>query len=1174
MVYIFFAIVAALVFLAISSDTIQIGSAIENTFRNAPFVIQNFYSVMSLITLLMTTAFVNSAALRDFSFDTSGIIFTKPINKFSYLLGRFAGATLTALVPLLGVSAGVILGSFYGAWSSPERYTSIDAWAHINSFLVFALPNTIFIAGIVFAIAVWTRSTIASFVGTLVLLVGYAVAGDFLRDLNNQNLAMMLDPFGINTFTIVTKYWTVSDKNSLSVGLTGWMLLNRLLWMAVGLAFFGLGVWRFSFAERARRGKTKKAEKSSQNAVSIPQVRLFDDAEAHLAQFLSEVRVNFLTVVKSTVFVVILFALAVNMLPALFYSTSEGFGIASLPVTYNIIDTIRGSSFLFLIAIITFFSGAMIWRERDAKLDEIYDALPFPTWIAFTAKFVALIGILLILFVLMIFCGVVAQAAKGYYDFNLPLYAVEFLVLDLLSFTFFIVLAMFAHVLAPNKYIGYFLFVALVIVNTFLSGYLEIASRLIRFGSFSSHTYSDFYGFAPYAAQMFWFGLYWTLFCGLLGTSAILLWQRGRDTTYRNRFGNAIKNLKSAPLIVALTFLIGFVTVGSYIYYQTLIVNTVQNKPQRDKERADYEKNYKQFQNLPQPRVIDVKYDIALKPETREFTMKSVQVIQNKTDKPIDKLHLTVDNSYDHQIQIDRATLETDDKRLNYRIYNLSPALQPNEQITMNLTVDYHNKGFENSLSNTQIMPDGTFFNNTVAPQIGYQPIVELTEKNDRRKQDLPEKDLMPALERDCNEHCRNTYISNNSDWVNVETVISTAPDQIAIAPGSLVKDWTENNRHYFQYRLDHKSLNFYSFMSARYEVARDEINNVKLEVYYHKGHEFNVPKMLAAMRKSYEYYTANFGEYKHKQLRIIEFPRLAGFAQAFPGTMPYSESIGFIADLEKPDAIDKVTYVVAHEIGHQWWAHQVVGANMQGATALSETLAQYSALLVMEKEQGRDNTRKFLEYEADNYLRSRGAERLKERPLQRVEASQGYIHYRKGSLVMYYLREMIGEDKVNAALREIVQNYAYKESPYPTSYVLTDALKKQTPPDLQYLYADLFDNITLFANRTTEATAKKRDDGKYDVTIKTIAQKFTADETGNETETPVNDFIEIGAFAAPEGNNRYGKTLYRERKRITAKENTFTFTTDELPAKAGIDPFDLLVDRQPEDNMKSVSSL
>jgi len=227
---------------------------------------------------------------------------------------------------------------------------------------------------------------------------------------------------------------------------------------------------------------------------------------------------------------------------------------------------------------------------------------------------------------------------------------------------------------------------------------------------------------------------------------------------------------------------------------------------------------------------------------------------------------------------------------------------------------------------------------------------------------------------------------------------------------------------------------------------------------------------------------------------------------------------------------------------------------------------------MVMEKEYGRDMMRKFLQYEMDNYLRSRGKELLKERPLLRVEANQGYIHYRKGSVVMYYLKEVIGEDAVNRALRKVVQQYGYADPPYPTAYALEDALKAETPANLQYLYDDLFDNITLFSNRTLSAKASTRSDGKFDVTIEVETKKLRADATGVEDEVPVNDFIEIGAFAKPEKGKKYGKTLYRERVHMASGRSTYTFAVAEAPDKAGIDPFALLIDRIPDDNMKAVA--
>jgi aminopeptidase N len=287
---------------------------------------------------------------------------------------------------------------------------------------------------------------------------------------------------------------------------------------------------------------------------------------------------------------------------------------------------------------------------------------------------------------------------------------------------------------------------------------------------------------------------------------------------------------------------------------------------------------------------------------------------------------------------------------------------------------------------------------------------------------------------------------------------------------------------------------------------------------------------------------------------------------------MPYAESVGFIANLQKPDDIDMVTYIVAHEMGHQWWAHQVIGARMQGATLLSETLAQYTALMIMRKNYGDDTMHKFLRFEMDRYLRARGSEQRKERPLMAVEFDQGYIHYQKGGIALYYLAEMIGEDRVNAALKSIIENYAYKGPPYPNAYALLDRLREQTPPELHYLIRDLFEEITLFGNRTTKANATKTDDGKYRVQISVECKKFKADAEGAETEVDMDDFLEIGAFAKPEPGNRFGKLLFRKRLQLAHGTHELEFIVDEKPYQAGIDPRNLLIDRVPDDNLIKVT--
>lgn len=1167
--WIFLLIIAVMIFGAASTDDITLGDSLSNTFRNSPYNIQNFYAFIGLITMIMAPAFMNSAAARDFSYNTYQIVFSTPLKRSDFLLGRFFGAALISLIPMLGVSIGMILAK-YMPWVEPDRWEGIVWKAHLNGILLFALPNGFIVAAIMFAVAVWARNEIASFVSSVVMLAGYIVSDVLLQNVERQKLGAILDPFGIRTYAYFTRYWTVAEKNTVAAGYSGYLLWNRLLWVAVALVIFALAYWRFSFAERKKKIRAIKDEsEKSTVTVALPEVSFHD---APWRKYFASLRIHFLGVVKSTVFIVVVLAALLNCIPSIALNASEGYGNSSFPVTHWILQIIAGTLYMFIVAIITYYAGVLVWKDRDIRMDEITDSMPAPEWVSFASRLTALLGIVLLIQLAVFASGVIIQASKHFYRFQFGLYAKELLFRDLSLFVMLAILAFFIHVLSPNKYVGYFVYVVFLLANLFAWRPLNVASNLPKFANRPNVIYSDFYTDAPFRLAWSWFSLYWILCCGLLYVLTVMFWPRGKFNRWRERVGIARLRFGGAWPALAVLGCLTLATVGAWAYYNTKVMNALQGPKDVLRIQADYEKAYKKFDKKEMPRLRDVKYNIEIYPEQRQFVLNADAVIQNPYTHPLDEIDFTLNRLYDSQIQIPGATLVKDDKRLYYQAYRFSPPLPAGESRTIHATTKTHTRGFENEVSDTTVVQNGTFFNNTVAPLIGYSTQNELTDPNDRKKYGLGEQELMPPLERNCTADCMETYVGGRADWVNVETVISTSADQIAVAPGSLIHEWQEGGRRYFQYKLDHPALGFYSFISARYEVAREQWNGINLEVYYHKDHAWNVPRMMNSMKKSLDYFTHNFGPYYHKEARIIEFPRVATFAQAFPGTMPYSESIGFVANLNHPDDIDMVFYVVAHEMAHQWWAHQVIGANMQGATLLSETMAQYSALMVMEHEYGRDMMRKFLRYEMDRYLSSRGKERQKERPLLTVEAQQGYVHYRKGSLAVYYLKEMIGEEAVNRALRKLIQKYAYAPAPYPTSYALLDALREQTPPALQYLLKDLFEDITIFSNRTLEATARKRADGKYDVTVDIETRKFKADPNGNETEVPVNDWIEIGAFAKPEKDKKYGKTLYRERVHLTGTKSTHTFTVSEVPYQAGVDPFALLIDRVPDDNLKEVN--
>jgi len=503
--------------------------------------------------------------------------------------------------------------------------------------------------------------------------------------------------------------------------------------------------------------------------------------------------------------------------------------------------------------------------------------------------------------------------------------------------------------------------------------------------------------------------------------------------------------------------------------------------------------------------------------------------------------------------------------------YALERPLAPGEKMTLDYQFAYPPHGFSNTGANATVVDNGTFLNSSYLPFLGYEDRAELTQDHERSKHGLAPRERMRKID-DPVGLARN-YISSDGDWIDFEATIATDPDQVALAPGYLQREWTENGRRYFHYKMDTPILNFYAFLSARYAVKKDSWTSadgkvVPIEIYYHPGHEYNLDAMVESVKASLDYFTKNFSPYQHRQVRILEFPRYAAFAQSFPNTIPFSESIGFIAKVNPrdPKDLDYPYYVTAHEVAHQWWAHQVIGGYVQGATMMSETLAQYSALMVMKKKYGDAKMKRFLKYELDAYLTGRGTERKKEQALFKNE-NQPYIHYRKGSLAMYALQDAIGEDAVNRALASYIKKVAYQEPPYTTSKDLIAEFRAVTPPEYQYFIADLFETITLWENRAVSATWKEKPGGKYDVTLKVSAKKIRADEDGKQTEVPMDDLVDIGVLDAED------KPLYLKKHRIKTGETTLTLEVPSKPAKAGIDPVMKLIDRRPDDNVVTVSS-
>jgi hypothetical protein len=846
------------------------------------------------------------------------------------------------------------------------------------------------------------------------------------------------------------------------------------------------------------------------------------------------------------------------------------FGTAVYPMTHLMVELMNGSFNFMLVIIVTFYAGELIFKERQAKIADVVDAMPAPNWAPLLAKSLALAGVVAAFLLAGILTAMAIQLVKG----GAPVEPLLYLKGALLTCLPFVLMGLFAivlQVLTNNKFVGYLL-VILLMVSQVVMGVLHLDHNLYSIDGLPRTPYSDMNGYGHFMQGWSWFALYWSLFTVACLILAQAFWVRGLSVDWRARVREAGRRLRGPSGVALALCAAAFAGVGGWIFHNT---NTLAHYEAADvamDKQANYEKTYRQYKDQPLPKITDVRAAVDIYPDERRVAIKGSYVLENKTAQALDTLRLQLNPDIETTLSgLPAHKVELDDKKYGVRVIKLAQALPPGGRLPLEFTVNVRRPGFRNNGESDSINLNGTFFNNqNFFPQIGYQRDIELTDRNERRKRGLGEPVRMAKLE---DQAARvNTVFGTDADWINFETTVSTSGNQIALAPGYLQKSWKENGRSYYQYKMDQKMMPFFAYLSADWQVKKGDWHGIPIEIYHDRKHGYNVDRMITATQKSLDYYTTQFTPYQFKQVRILEFPNYNSFAQSFANTIPFSESIGFIADLRDKEDIDYVFYVTAHEMAHQWWGHQIAAANVQGSTMLIESLAQYSALMVMEKEYGPHQMRRFLRYELDRYLSSRGGEAIEELPLYRVE-NQQYIHYRKGSLIFYRLRDEIGEAALNRALKRFLADKAFQEAPFTTSKELLDYIRAEAPAAKQALITDMFEKIVFYDNRVTEASAKKRPDGQWDVTMKLHLAKMEADGKGMETPRAYDEPVEIGVFARAKGAKEADeRVLLLEKRVLTGANPVVTVTVKEQPFDVGVDPYNKMIDRVSRDNRKEVS--
>ena len=1147
---------------------IHIGLELVDTSQlalNAAFAVIQNEAVLSIFGTLPVLVFVVTAVTRDHERKTAELFFAAPIPEKAHFWGRFLGGTASAL--LIGVAG--LLGALAAPWMPWLDPQTVDAFApapYAFALAAIVVPNTLVFGGLAYGVAALTRSTGAAF-GIALALLG-AVFSTAL-DPDRLQLMAVLEPSGVSALLAETRYWTTAELASRLPG--GWIWINRGVWTGLSLAVLGLcGSWyRFRLEPsrlRLRRRRPPKPGPSPTPRKVSPAPR--STGASSLRQLASMLFMDVRSVLRSVPFYV---ALALCVQAAVAHVAGDAFetlGTPSFPVTSMMLGFFRFGLALPAVLVILYYAGELVHRDRQVGTAEIVDASPVGDGLFVVSKALALCLAVTSMMLVSALTLVALQLADGYRHLELGLYATGIFGFSAFQYFMLSVLAIFIQLLSPNRWIGMLVAVGLLVL-VLSAPFLGFEHGLYRFVvPFAVHT--DMNGFGDFVAPVFWYTIYWGAFCSILMVAGHLLYPRG----YRDRASDRLAQARAlADRRVAALLLLATATMtaaGGWIFYNTNVLNEYTTSRERDARRAEYERRFSRYRDQSAPQPVDVDLAVDIYPEERRVVSHGTARLANLSGTEIDAVALFLDPDVAvEELTLEGARVAESDAAHGFRLFRFAPPLAAGARTRMTWHLTRQARGFPNGGPSPEIVANGTFFELPSIFPHGYDDEQELVDARARRRQGLPPTERLPAPDAVVPRSQMELAALAHAE---ARITLSTSLDQIAVASGRLLREWQQGDRRYFEYGGETPLWPAVLFTSARYEVVRDDWNGIELEILHDPGHGRSVDTIRATAKRSLDHFTSDFSPYQYGVFRIVEFPRYRTFARAFAASVAVSESLSFLSRFEEGE----MDFVTAHELAHQWWGGQVRGARKQGSAQLHETLATYSALMVIEAENGTPAVARQLAALEEGYLSFRGRDPVPERPLMFAEGPN--LAYNKGGLVLYALRDILGEETLNRALRSFVERHTFLRGPseeratprFPSSRDFVGEIRAVADAEHQELITDLFERITFYDLRITSASSRSRGDA-FEVTLEIEARELDATEPGRETEAPLLAPFDVAVFGPPTRDDELGEPLYLEKHWLRNGRQSLSILVPGRPASVGVDPYGRMIERDSSDNLRTL---
>ena len=1112
----------------------------DNVALNSPYLVMEAFGLLSLIAIITAGIFASNAVLRDDDYRMSEIIHTTPVGRFRYLFGRFGGAFLATLTTValsgLGMAAGALM-----PWLPPERVAAMDARPYLAAFGVITIPNVLFATALLFAVAVLTRNAMATYAAAVVLYVLYFVCAALTDSPlmagskpggGGGALPSLLDPFALTSFFDATRYWTAAEKNTRFIPFAGTLLFNRSIWTATALGVLTLAYRKFSFRIQ-RASPRKEPQRASSRTWNRPLIRPAETSR--LETYLSCTKLELRALLSKSTLLLLLLWLGLAISEIYGAVLTGEYDSASYLATSLVLAALQTPATIIGTILILYYGAELFWREQRIRIASIVDSTPVSGSVMIASKWTALAVLLGSLLLAGAVAGLAVQVAKGYFAFQ-PFLYLSFLYFTGVPLLLYAAAALFIHALSPGKYAGMIFFVLFMIVSRRAAA-LGLEHDLWRFAAAPDVPYTDLNGFGHHAAPFHWFMLHWTVLALLLATLAAGLWRRVA-APLKDRL-----RLLARPNVMAITLTAAFVVTGSWIFYNTNVAHVYVTANEGLDWKADYEKTYKRIETMPRPRILAIDSEVDLYPAEQRYRVAGRYALVNESTRPIASVYVaTRQEARLAALSIPSARLAGRDNRFGMYRFDFPSPLAPGARAELLFDLSFEAGGFASGQQDNAVVENGTFLMNIRGfPTLGYRDSYEIPDQRTRRKRGLSGASTA-ALGEDGAHGAVDAFVD---EWVDFSVTVSTAGDQIALAPGRLERSWQRGGRRWFRYRTEAPILNRFAIASGRYAVAKRQQGAVGIEIYYHPAHAANIAHMLDTAAASLDVMQSRFGPYPHRELRIVELSSywpMAGYA--LPGTVYLREDRSFLTDARDRNRPDLVARRVAHEVAHQWFGHRFQVADAEGATVIVESLTKYSELLIVERMRGREHVRQLLEIELERYLSGRAGDTYAEVPLYKAD-KQSYLFYNKGAVVLFAIRDLLGQEAMDRAIRATMQDRR------PTSADLVRHLGGGALVD-QWMK-----EIVLYDLRVAAAQAHRRADGRYDVIV-----RINAGKSRNEQPIVFDEAIEIAIAADTQ-------VLDSRKHALRRGMNEIELIVDARPSSVTVDPWITRIDRNLVDNVK-----